>query len=357
MRINQPVDPVIRKRVRITENSYFITKWLSILVIVAIISGGIYFGMQSSIVNQETSLISVPNKISDIPIQDVNSIDISDKLLKDNSAETSQINLMPVTIQLPVKSEVKPIIDIQNTHLETLLNKANKQIAMKRLTSPKGNNAYETYQIILKEYPQQAQKVLDNIVAWYFTQGKNFINKNRLTTKFNGRNSAYKMYQKLAKIAPNHKDTNGLLNLIITKLDERAKIQLNNDKLINNAYIIYQELFKVAPDNLKTKQLLTNIINKLLAKAKKQMAKQQYSTPKDNNAVDTFKYILTIAPDNIKAKTGLKTIVKKYYKLALRKYKQGRYKGSMTWLERGLKVSYNDPELNDLKKQVSEKIK
>ncbi|MFK5968805.1 MAG: hypothetical protein QM487_01605, partial [Candidatus Marithrix sp.] len=105
------------------------------------------------------------------------------------------------------------------------------------------------------------------------------------------------------------------------------------------------------------KHLLVDIINNLLTKAREQIAKQQYSTPKNNNAADTFKHILTIAPDNIKAKKGLKTIVKKYYGLALRRYNQGRYKGSMTWLERGLQVSYNDPELNNLKKQVFEKIK
>ena len=367
MRINQPIDPVIRRRVRITGNSPVITKLLFILIFIAIICSGIYiYSGIPRMSNQDDSLnkLTVNNKVLDNPIdsiQGINPADISEKLLKGYSeVKSSQIDVTPT---LPAKLDIKPlvkpvIVDAkQIINLATLLDKANKQIAMKRLTSPKGNNAYETYQIILEKSPQQAQKILDNIVAWYFTQGEKFIGKNRLTTKFKGRGSAYKMYQKIEIIAPNHRDTKNLLNSIITKLDGRAKTQLSNDKLINNAYITYQEMFKVAPNNIKTKRLLTNITNNLFTKAKKQITKQQYSTPKNNNAVDTFKHILAIAPGNIKAKKGLKKIAKKYYRLALRKYNQGRYKRSMTWLERGLQVSYNDPELNDLKQQVSEKLK
>ncbi len=361
MRINQPIDPFLKRRVRITGNSNFITKWLFMLVIIAIICSGIYISsdiVKSLIISQKKSLNTVPNNTLNSS-QGINYTDISEKVLTDDSATNlSQITFTSDTIQVPVKSEIKPMAEIEPVvSLKTLLNKANKQIAMKRFTSPKGNNAYETYKIILKKSPQKAEEILDNIVAWYFTQGEKFIDKNRLTTKLNRRGSAYKMYQKLSEIAPNHKNTNKLLKIIITKLDKRAREQLSDDKSIDNTYITYQEMFKIVPNNLKAKQLLTDITNNLFVKAKKQIDKQQYSTPKNNNAADTFKHILAIAPDDIRAKKGLKKIVKKYYGLALRRYNQGRYKGSMTWLERGLQVSYNDPELNDLKKQISEKVK
>ncbi len=367
MRINKPIDPVIRKRVHITEDFDFI-KWLSILSIV--ICGGIYVflgSVQPLIVNPDDSLntvqITAPDKIVNVSIgsiQKANPNDISEKLLK-NYSDSQPIKLTPVAMNIPAETHTAlvikptPIVDtIPISNVKLLLNKAHKQIAMKRLTSPKDNNAYSTYQIILKEYPQQAQKILDDIVAWYFEQGINFISKNRLTTKLSGRDSAYKMYKKLSKIAPNHQNTKALFNEIITKLNIRAKQQL--DKSVSDAYATYNVMLEIAPDNQNTKNLLTKITDNLFAKAQKQIVKQLYSTPKDNNAVATFKQILAIVPDNTKAQKGLKKIVKKYHRLSLQKYNQGRYKSSMIWLERGLQVSSNDPELNKLKQQIIEKI-
>jgi len=366
MRINQPIDPVIRSRVHITGDLPF-TKWLFLLII--IVCGGIYiyFSIEPPVISNtplNTEQLTVSDKIVDVSIssiQEVNPTDISEKLLKGYSdSQPPKIGPTPVAINIPesqVVSVVKPTAIVDNkpvANLKLLLDKANKQIAMKRLTSPKDNNAYNTYQTILKEYPQEAQKILDDIVAWYFEQGEKFVSKNRLTTKFKRRGSAYKMYQKLLEIAPNHQSTKTLFNKIITELNLSAEQQL--DKSVDDAYATYNTMLEIAPDNQNTKSLLTKITDSLIAKARNQMAKQQYLTPKNNNATATFKQILAIDLDNVEAKNGLQKIVKRYYKLALRKYKQGRFKGSMTWLERGLQVSSDDPELNKLKQQVIEKL-
>ncbi|MDM8569701.1 hypothetical protein QUF50_09370 [Thiotrichales bacterium HSG1] len=373
MRIKQPIDPIIGKRVRITDNSHFTTKWLYILSIIAIIIGGVY--VSSSIVESlmfnneyENSLnakhVTVSNKFvetSTNPIKKVNSNNISNALLKDYSLQNNT-GFTPVKLpvesiaQLAIKSEVNSTSTTQNTDLKSLLELANKQIAMKRLTSPKGDNAYETYKVILKQDSQTAQKILDDIVNWYLVQGENFISNDRTITELNGRSSAYKMYQKLLKIAPNHQNTQTLFSDIIVKFDKRIKQHLKDDAL-DDACTTYQEMFKVAPNNRKTKQVLTRITNQLFAKAKNQIIKQQYSTPENDNAVATFEQILAISPDSNKAKKGLKKIVKRYYSLALRRHNQGRYKGSMTWLERGLVVSSNDHDLNKLKQLVIKKLK
>ncbi|MDM8567112.1 hypothetical protein QUF74_15860 [Candidatus Halobeggiatoa sp. HSG11] len=370
MRINQPTDPIIRKRVRITGNS-FITKWFSMLSIIAIIGGGVYVSsgiVESLMFNSEhedsldTEHMTISDKfvkVSMNSIQEVNTTDISDALLKGYSSSI-QTELTPVAMKLPVKPQIPPIVKSENTQVvntnsKLLLEKAKKQIAMKRLTSPKGDNAYETYQTITDT--QIAKEVLNEIVAWYFAQGEKFISKNRIITMSNERSSAYKTYQKLLEIAPEHQNTKALFSNIVTELDKLAKQQLRNNKSINGAYNTYQKLIKVAPDSHKTKQLLTKITNQLFTKAKNQIIKQQYSTPKNDNAATTFKQILEISPDNTKAKRELKKIVKRYYKLALRRYNQGRYKGSMTWLKRGLNVSNNDTDLNQLKQKVIEKLK
>ncbi|MCK5877283.1 MAG: hypothetical protein KAG43_06580 [Candidatus Marithrix sp.] len=316
MRINQPIDPIIRKRVRITGNSHFITKWFSMLSVIAIIGGGVHISsgiVESMMFDDEhgdslnTEHVTISDEFVDVSmnsIQEINPNNISNTLVK-NYSNFTKVGLKRVAIKL---------YDSQNTtskDLKVLLDKAYEQIAMKRLTSPEGNNAYETYQIIAKKDSQVAKKVLDNIIVWYFSQGEKLLSKNRVTN-FDGRNNAYGMYQKLLEIAPNRRETN---------------------------------------------QLLVKITNQLLTEAQEQIVKQQYSTPKNYNAAATFKRILTISPNNIKAKKGLKKIVRQYYKLALRKYNQRNYKSSMIWLERGLNVLDSDPDLNKLKQIVAKKIK
>ena len=115
-------------------------------------------------------------------------------------------------------------------------------------------------------------------------------------------------------------------------------------------------MLAIAPYNKNTQGLLDTLTNQLFARAKQQLANQRYTTPKDDNAVDTFQQILKISPDNVEAQDNIDKIVKRYYRLAITKYRQARYKGSMTWIKRGLLVAPDDPQLNDLKQKVMERL-
>ncbi len=243
--------------------------------------------------------------------------------------------------------------------VKNLLAKAKKQIARKRFTSPADDNAYDTYHQLLEKAPEQAQSVLDDILAWYFKQAQKYITRGRFTRPQKG--NAYKMYQKIREIAPQHHNVAILFNNIINGLNEQATQQLQKERLTspssNNAYLTYQELLTLAPNHQNTQSLLKTLIDRLLSQAKEQMENRHYTSPKNNNAAKTYQKILTISPNNTQAKRGIKKIAQEYYQLAFDNKKAGRYISSMTWIEKGLRVDPDNAALNRLKQKVEEQMK
>ena len=248
----------------------------------------------------------------------------------------------------------EPSIDIEETLENLLLAKAKRQIARTRLTTPQGDNAYETYQDLLKISPQSAQLVLEDIVDWYFELGLKFIDKDKLAQAKQG--SAYEMYQKLDELAPTHQSTQTLLSELIDALIQRGQQQLARKQLIspkdNNAYATYQEILTVMPNSPQTQEFSETLRKRLFARAAEQMNKHRYTTPKNNNATDTYQKILKIFPNNADAQQGLSEIAKEYYQLAATKKRLGKYQTSITFINRGLEVLPDDPNLNQLKQEV-----
>lgn len=264
------------------------------------------------------------------------------------------------TQSLTVQSSVASTVDTNSSKtVQRLLAKAHAQIDKMRFTSPQGDNAYETYQILLKKAPQPAQQILNTIVAWYFKQGEKYIDKGKITQP-KERGNAYKMYLQLREIAPQHPSTQMLLSNILNILNRQAKQQVQKDRLVtprgNNAYTTYQEMLTVAPDNQDTQHLFKTIVERLLALARQQLEKRHYTTPKNNNAANTYKQILKLDSDNVEAQKGIDEIVQKYYRLAVVRRGQHRYKGSMIWIKRGLQLAPDHPELKQLKQEVREKM-
>ncbi len=277
---------------------------------------------------------------------------VQPELSNDSSASKVEES-PPVPTVAAAKSQLitKPVSD----SVESLLAKAKTQIASRRFTTPADDNAYETYQQLLEKAPLKAQLILDNIVAWYFDKGKEYVKKGKLIRSRN-RGNAYKMYQKMREIAPQHQNTQNLQHDIILALDKQALIQIEKDKSKrfygNNIYVIYQGMLAVASTHEKTQRLLETLVYRLLATAAKQMNKKDYTTPKNDNATDTYQKILEISPESIEAKNGIKKIVEKYYQLANTNKRVGQYTSSMSWIKRGLYVDPDNPDLAQLKQEV-----
>ncbi len=286
MRINPPIDPVFKKRV-IIANHYSSTNWpLIISIFLILIVGGLA-------IKFNTDIIQMVNKIGE-------------NFLVEKPTNTKSANLEISEPKPPIepKPPAPPSIDIN-----LLLATAKTQLAKAQIVLPKGDNAYETYQALVKTAPQQAQPILDEIIAWYFKQGQEYISIAKLT-------------------------------------------QPKGD----NAYDNYQQLRKIAPKHQSTLALASQIVKLLHKKGKKQMQRQFYTTPENNNAVSTYRHIVNIFPNDAIAETALTKIAKKYYKWAISRKNRKRYKASMTYIEKGLQAKPDDAKLKELKLVVSSLI-
>ncbi|WP_069471084.1 hypothetical protein [Candidatus Marithrix sp. Canyon 246] len=143
--------------------------------------------------------------------------------------------------------------------------------------------------------------------------------------------------------------------LLIQAQKQIKRGRLSNSKT-NSAYVIYKKLVRLAPNSITVQNLLNEIINSLFTRAERQMSKQQYTAPIKNNALHTYRKILKIQPNNIKAKNGIIEIANAYYKLAFKKQQQKKYKSSLFWIEKGLEVAPDNINLNKLKDTYAKHI-
>jgi hypothetical protein len=259
------------------------------------------------------------------------------------------IQLPPTNVVTQPTSPTLPSGD----SVESLLARAEGQMTKTRLTSPPGDNAYETYQILSKIDPQQAQKILDGIVFWYINQGRRYLNQNKITQPQSG--NAYQMYQKAQEIAPNHNAVQPFLKEINDLLKERLNEQTSgklSDPEGNSAYNTLQDLLVVSADKNMLQNSTDKIVNELLKKAEQQMIKKYYTTPEKDNAYISYQKVLKIAPNNPKAQAGLNQIGEKYFWLAVDKKRQRNYVASLELVKKGLEIAPQHAELLKLKQDI-----
>ncbi|EIJ42613.1 hypothetical protein BegalDRAFT_1736 [Beggiatoa alba B18LD] len=254
------------------------------------------------------------------------------------------------TVQTPPPAQ--PVDEVA-----TLVDKAQKQIERTRLTTPAGDNAFETYEALKKISPDAADKVREQIVKRYIEQSQKAVERGRITSS----GGAFEMYRKLNEIAPENKDTQALMNSMLNTLQKQASAQIQKGNLINpdgnNAYATYQDIIAIYPTSEMAKVLLQDIVKALLEKADKQVDQRKYLTPKDDNAYASYQAVLEMSPNNKKATEGIKNIVKQYQKHASTKQKEGDYKASMTFIEAGLQINPTDKSLLELREKAEKKLR
>lgn len=322
----------------------------------------------TTVVNSSSPPATVPTAPprSQKPVLDSNLVSIAPS----SKPEIAVVTPVPVAPTIPVaptpkvQSKENPTVETSSPEpaiysMNDLLARAQEQLSKQRFTSPKGDNAYETYQALAKLDPDKANSLLDMLVNWYVEQGQEFIKKGKITQPKNA--NAYEMYQKLKEMAPAHPQTEQLWKAILDKLKELTTQRASSDKFtqanLNNAYALYQQLVTVAPDSPDTQLFLNNIISQLLKQAEQQVSDKKWATPKNDNAVDTYQKILKLAPDNPQAKAGLDQVADNYYEIALGHQKRGKYSSSLMMIKRGLEISPTHVNLLKLKSEVGDKFK
>lgn len=206
------------------------------------------------------------------------------------------VNPKPITGPQPEKQEIivkKEIVSkkIQKkiSPIEIQLAVAKKQMSRYKLTSPKKDNAYETYQAILKSSPNEkrALKGVERIANYYAKYAK----KHHLR---GNTDKANLLIAKGLKVSPSHrgliqlKSQKKITNLPVKKgknkiqtLFEKAGQQNNalqyTQPFQNSAYKTYQEILALDSNNSQAKYGILRIVSRLSSKVEKALANKDYS--------------------------------------------------------------------------------
>ncbi|MDX1606850.1 MAG: serine/threonine-protein kinase [Candidatus Competibacterales bacterium] len=95
-------------------------------------------------------------------------------------------------------------------------------------------------------------------------------------------------------------------------------------------------------------------VARLLARAEKHLAADRLTVPADDNAYRSFRRVLEIQPGNPAARQGLEVIAERYAALARREHERGADQRALVFIERGLQVRPDHPELVRLRQEYQE---
>ena len=213
-----------------------------------------------------------------------------------------------------------------NQFITQLLNQAEQQHAKKQLTTPDGDNAWQTYQDILNldSGNKQALLGINKITKTYILWAREEIKRDNLQ-------HAEFLFSKALKVNPNDNEAfSGFAQLSMKKRDsQQKKSSVETPAIETDSFSLNQPSSKVT---------------ELLNKAKQQITKKQLMTPSKGNAWKTYKKILRLDPGNKQALIGINKIATIYIHRARGKLKKGNFKHAGYLFNRALVVSPRNRE-------------
>lgn len=359
-KINWVNDPHLKGKIVFDSPLAPFRKWLIILLIFIMLGGATwYFSPHIAAIVHDNATTPTKTALMSPAPQTVNDLGPDNKPMMPTPVPRENNGLgIPAVIEAPNSPQVAAENDTERqATANKLLEQAETQLTRLRLTSPEGDNAYETYQTLLPIAPDQAQTILDKIIDSYILKGDGYLKENKFTTPTD--KNAYTIYQKVVEIDPNNERAKTLLNSMLDSLYKRAETQKNQKHFTepagDNLYETYQELAQINPDEPKTQALAEQIVKPLLEQAERQMQQQKYTTPDEDNALDSYQEVLALFPKNEEASAGLNQIVEEYYTLAVRSQKRGSKDSTLELIEKGLSIDADNEKLLDLKVTVNQK--
>jgi serine/threonine-protein kinase PpkA len=189
------------------------------------------------------------------------------------------------------------------------IERAQGQFQSGRLITPPGDNAFETYRMLLAVVPGQAEAIA-------------------------GLEQIAERYAQLAEAAhePGH---------------------------VEASLALIDQGLQAVPGHARLAQLRTALgsgqaeaIRGLLAKAEQQLVASRLTAPKGDNALETYQQVLALDPGNARGREGLKTIAKHYHGLAQERQRAGDLQAALAFVDDGLKVQPEDGGLIARKKAI-----
>ena len=230
-------------------------------------------------------------------------------------------------------------VELDNSDkIESLLSLAKNQFQKKRLTTPAGDNAFETYQKILNIQPdnQQAINGIKGVHGKYIKWGNYYLKQNDVKRAKQFYNKALVVIpdDKVARIglqkiedqqtASTNLDNNAstsnsvlvtslpskeIQNLLLAADEKLLQIQQDiisnqrNYKVFQDAQTIYQNVLNSQPDNLRAKQGLSSLKKHFVDWAELQIQNRNY-----NIALFLYGQALSLEPDNIQLSQRIEQI-------------------------------------------------
>ena len=208
----------------------------------------------------------------------------------------------------------------EERYLADLFAQVQRQIEQKRLTTPKGNNAFETYLEILRIKPDMGEALagVQRIKGQYIQWAKAAKNYGEW-----GKVEEY--YKRALKVAP-------------------------QDETLAEAL---QEVKEEAARELKAAKHLAE----LFERAKRQVAAQQFLNPKGNNALETYREVLRLRPAHMEAITGIQRIKERYVQWAEVAKSRKEWEKAEKHYESAFEVDPQDIALRVVLEEIQEKEK
>ncbi len=193
------------------------------------------------------------------------------------------------------------------------LARAERQFRSGRLTSPPGDNAFETYRMLLAVVPGQSEALAG-----------------------------------LDQIAER-----------CVQLAEEARG--SGDVEAGRAFV--DQGLQAVPGHARLAELRSTLgagraeaIQDLLSKAEQQFVASRLTAPQGDNALESYKAILDLEPGNAEGREGMEAIAKHFGSLAEDRQRAGDLKGALAFVEEGLKAGPEDSALLARKKAIRERL-
>jgi len=243
---------------------------------------------------------------------------------------------------LSLQQKLTQSIKKQN-QIDKLLKQAQQQLKSVQLTEPKGNNAYETYQLLQQLAPQHPA------IQTGFTHMANAYEKLAIKTKNEEKQLAY--INKGLNIVPHHQ---GLLTLkrqlsqVETSIAPPQKIIVEKKIPVQQKIPMPSQPVEKVDSNVNTQK---NVIQNLV-----RIAQQYLDNKQLEPAYQTYQNMLLIDANNKVAQAGLAKILESYIQYANSKKAQNLWKDSLAIIEEGLRFYPKNIKLLQLQTKVKQHI-
>ncbi len=218
--------------------------------------------------------------------------------------------------------------EVREKRLATLVGQAEKQLAAGRLTSPAGNNAYESYREVLATDPgnEAAQRGIQTLVA------------------------------ELEQRARQQQST-GAIQRSLSLVEEALRVGAENRKLVPVS--LRQELGQLqqALINQIETMVVERRITALLDQARTQFRADKLTTPPGDNAEESYREVLALDSGNEQAVAGRQQLVVRLAELAQHRRYAGQFDASLSFTLQGLQIAPRDATLLALKEDVERRIR